>query len=68
MQPDMNCTPVLFERGCFGVFERFNYLSSHDFKFSVDTEEDYQEIKRRFESKKRKEKLAIAKGWGVYEY
>jgi len=43
-------------------------LDLSDLKYSVDTQEDFEEVKRRYESKKNKDRLAIANGWGVYEY
>lgn len=43
-------------------------LDCSDLKYSVDTKDEYEVVKKRFEEKKRKDSLAAMKGWGIYEY
>ena len=45
-----------------GVFD------TSDYKYSIDTQEDFDEVDYRFGSKLRKDKAAKAAGYGVYEF
>lgn len=43
-------------------------LDLSDHKYSVDTLDEFNDVSERYQRKIEKEKKAIEKGWGVYEY
>jgi spore coat polysaccharide biosynthesis protein SpsF len=45
-----------------GVFD------TSDYKYSIDTEEDFEEVERRVKQKAMKDKSAKAMGYGIYEF
>jgi spore coat polysaccharide biosynthesis protein SpsF (cytidylyltransferase family) len=43
-------------------------FDTSDYKYSIDTKEDFAEIEKRIRLKQKKDKLAKSKGYGIYEF
>ena len=45
-----------------------NVMDFSDYKYSIDTKEDFDEVERRFSAKKIKDRAAKSMGYGIYEF
>ena len=43
-------------------------FDTSDYKYSIDTIEDFNEVEKRLRLKQKKDKEAKSKGWGIYEF